>query len=380
MGGKFINNLTILAILVLGFLVLNRCKNTDFTDKHEIKFETTQVKKIPIDSVSNFRTATLVVSEGLLFTDVRGRYNSNTINIYDWENGEKVKTINLPETGENSVGSVTGFWIEGKDTLVILGGRSKIVSLVNLDGEIIEKYTLDDKVFEGNGVPFGRTDIPPRIINNNLYFEIGPHYNYKTEDVVGKIAEFKYDLNKRESYPNFLIPDGVTLAFYYISKSRAFLNDGREIMVFPCCRKLFILQNSGILDTIELDIDWEEPNFNIVKDNFSLKREAQFYLENYSLDFILYDTFRDLLLCFVGIPTEIQDLSNGRWRNYDEKDFIIYAVSPRDFSIKGSIKIPAREYYPRNFILDSKGIWISNSTYLNPSLSEDEFSFTLFEY
>ena len=377
MEKEFIKKLSFFFILIL---VLNCCKNIDSKGEYEVRFEATQIKKIPIDSMSNFRTPTFVVSEGLLFTDVRGRYSSNTINIYDWENGNKVKSIDLPETGENSVGNITGFWVENKDKIVVLGGKSRIVSIVNLAGEIIEKYKLDNKVFEGNGVPFGRTDIPPRIINNNLYFEIGPHYNFKTDNVAGKIAEFKYDLTKGESSPNFLIPNGVQLSYYYITKSRTFLDDGREIMVFPCCKKLFILQTSGIVDTVELNIDWKYPNFNVVKDNLSLKRETEFYLENYSLDFILYDNYRDLLLCFVGIPTEIQDLSNGRWRNADEKDFIIYAVSPRDYAIKGSVKIPAQNYYPRNFVLDNKGIWISNATYLSPSLSEDEFSFTLFEY
>ncbi|MEM8524753.1 MAG: DUF4221 family protein [Bacteroidota bacterium] len=339
----------------------------------------TKRKAFLLDSLSSFRTNTYHKTNDNLYTDVRDANNiQNSINIYSWNTGKLRNKLTFPETGENGVGNISNFNVINDSLLVLLGGYHGKVSFYNMKNSSLTIHNIPGAM-KNNGTPMGRTSFPVKFINNSLYFEVGPYYNLKGESLGGLIAEYRYDLLSKELIPSFIIPDEVKMTEYHVAKSRFFLNDDTEVMSFKCCNSLF-LKVKDTQKTVNLNIpDWIDPKFEELKTGYSTEKANTFYLENYSLEQTLYDEFREYIYLFVGIPTSVRDPKTGRWRNFDEKDVVLYVLEPKDFSILSSINLPASEFYPRNSFVTKEGLFVSKSTFLNKKVREDYMEFMLLE-
>jgi hypothetical protein len=371
--------LILLAVAMIG--IFSACEqqgeSSQSFDLYDLKVSETL--KIPIDSTTNFQSLYLDYYQD---PNTRKKYlaylsvTDSDIHFYDLESERLAFKIETQGDGPEKVNSIDAFLIQNLDSVYMVSAVSSVASLVNREGKLLKKYSLDfsplhvfvlvnnykrlafltrDKLII-HKAPFLYTN-QPGIWDYHIAFA----YHTNTDSVrVDSI--FKYT-----GLPAQKIHGGGHTLF-------GFTPDGNGNYIYSFCMDdtLYVTNFQGNTQKHQAKSKYvgEIPSMK----EGAVNTEAQvFYMTQYAYRHIIYDSFRKVYYRFVLHPTDEAS------KDFDHAKPFSIIILDNNFKKVGETQIFKEKYAYTNFFVGPKGLYISKNHIDNPQADEDYLSFDLFK-
>jgi hypothetical protein len=249
--------------------------------------------------------------------------------------------------------------------------------LLDFNGRIIDRldFGKNDEFFSHASM----TRNPDIYFNNEIYFVELPRDPYK--DSVS--FEYSYNIRKKE-----LISREVSLPEIYQEYKwgtfHAYPNRSKGpgstfLYSWGIDPNIYVVDfESGQMKAFLAKSDFFRAIRPMNSTKVSAEDNMKYYIENDIYDVIVWDEYRKVYYRFArqGIPYVIN--KSGQIANGENKPCSIIILD-ENFNKIGETILPVGKYFVRDFFVCSKGLFISNSHYLNPELDESQMSFTIFK-
>ncbi|MDF2156799.1 DUF4221 family protein [Algoriphagus sp. CAU 1675] len=329
------------------------------------------------------------ISEGLQYFKGEKEYlfnviwNLNSLQIYDFETGLKIKDLRFDNEGPNGVGPIFGFHVHSLDSIFLFNPPfTSTINLVNSDGEIQQR--IDYQIPDEGGSAFVHNSymISPPVIDGNLLavnHRFGANIRLITgEELSSKAMGYQIDLTtgKTNFFNHFFPSDYLHTGQKVIDYSRA---QGKDKIVYSLLGDHRLFHSSSydtpiqFIDAKSTYLDDILPSFNA---DSSPEEFTRYSRASSRYGSILYDSYRNVYyrFGFPTIPIESDEQLNALRTN--PGPFVVM-VFDDELNLLTESLFEAGTYLPDNSFVGEKGLYLSLNHPDNPENEEDQLKFEL---
>ncbi len=345
-----------------------------FSDK-EYTLEKINEINIPIDSVSSNSSAYPIYHDAdTAQYYVQGNEAINSIDFYDLEKKELYKRVKFERTGNQMISSTRKIFIKNADSIYIFEDRYGRIDLVNINGEILERYDLPKKhrhlIYTNMASSF-------LVHKNKVYFCADIFSGREPANITKEFIETRnttgiFDLVTRElafedrTAPLYLANSNIIPEMLYTSN---FFDENYTIVFTPLSGHIQYLKNEKNTQTILRKKNFNKEMLKKMKRNSNGIRYDSYFS-------IFADKKNDMFYTVVLEGIEEKDL-DGNPNSYDDQ-LITIVIADEKFHHAGEITLPKDTHF-RNIMATKEGLLVSNANPKNPNNDESVLSFTLYK-
>lgn len=371
---------------VISFLLLSACgkekkpsltgegKNYNFTLKKKEKVA------IAIDSSIYpifFRSQYIPKTNDLIL----GNSREELVRI-DLDSNELVEKMYFPKEGENSTkGAAYNFYYHNKDSIFLMGQKSKIFYLTNNKGEVkslVKLPNIDKKVNNYGELMLGMGNTSGAFIKNTLYVLTYPivsekmaqsvkdpvfiGYNLKRNEV--KMGEVRYEYSYKYDplqHPSFIMP--------LLTKDY----QGKLVLLFKTDNN-FLIEQEGTFKKIHFNSDYVEHYPKMKK----VKEIPVFEITASNNERLLTNPQTGHHFLFLSHGIDHIDENTGDPNNFYSKPFSVL-VFDKNFQKLLEQKFPANTYNLNSSFVSNNYLYLSLNNPENEEFDEDHFRFETFQ-
>jgi len=242
------------------------------------------------------------------------------IQIYDFESGMMIESINYDLEGDNGVGqSPRAFYIQNTDSIFIFEIWSGVVSLINSDSKVINRFDLaPNGLNDGKAAPQGSTQRPLKVIDGKIYMAglllpwkgLELNENQFIQMELGS-KKLKYFIERPELYNEHNWGNNVMfyLNYDYNSNSKEFIfsfNNYQEIVVTDQNGN-----NRRTFPTLSRYFDKVVPYENRFSYNWKKDKMTEYNYLNPRYWQVIYDKYRNVTYRMALRPYSEEDFRIG---------------------------------------------------------------------
>jgi hypothetical protein len=345
-------------ILFLSVLFIISCKQTDLlfnqSNQNDFTLELVGEERFILDDASFMKNDIEYYENGdyeyLLFYN---GYSFMQVDIYDFKTHKIHKKMFLQKDGPDGIGAIpSGLYVAALDSIFIFSNLGQRLSLVNFDGEIVNKFGSIRDPVQDKSAPF------IEVTNLQVVFKKGSDLVFCTYEFEGKIesAGAIFNMNTRVTKFPFSLPNiynegwwaGVVYDRYYHAYNKekdiiiqSFGNDHNIYVVDAQLKsKAFFAKSNSLPDKIK---PYSKGKGDFMKEEQYLYRHAALQ-GGYST--IKYDPWQKVYYRFVLRPvlaTEYHSPSQT-WSN------VSILILDENFNTLGEFEIPKKYSWYQSFV------------------------------
>ncbi|WP_294627016.1 DUF4221 family protein [uncultured Bacteroides sp.] len=296
-------------------------------------------------------------------------YPTNTVYMYDYDNGLLLDTIRYDKEGNNGVGEVQGYCFLNRDSIFVYQYGNPVVHLTNGQGEILWSKALFENFERKERVmypePYLMTNNPMKYADGKLILNgfISGETSHETKENRPVTMLYKIDdasLKFLNPYPMQYVEYNWGGGFTHRLPYTDLDNKGNLLISFPADHNLWRCnvinhQTDSLYAGSEM-IEYTEP-YAASKEEVAIideYRVFEWYMTTPSYEGIFYDKYRDLYYRIARLPDTNYKLGN-RGNN---KPVIIIVLDSRLHYLGEEILPPAKEgnYRINNCFVSKDGL------------------------
>ncbi|WP_026953190.1 DUF4221 family protein [Algoriphagus mannitolivorans] len=313
------------------------------------------------------------------------KMEGNTLQIFDFSTGEKIKSLQFDLEGPNGVGGLFGFHVQSMDSIFLFNppfGSS--FYLANAEGELLKKFNY--QIPEGAGSAFvhnGYMISPPVLKGSKLAvnhrFPQNPR-ELTPEILSSKTFGYLIDLETGETqYFNHFYPqDYLATGLKNVDFSRAQGKDKVVYSLFGDHRLYYASSYDSTLKSVDAAsefLDQTMPNF---KPDAVSEEYQNYAFASSRYGSILYDSYRDVYYRFAFPSLPDASIADIRSQGNALGSFVVMVLDS-DLKVITEKKFEPGKYHPDNVFIGKKGLYLSLQHPKNPENQEDLMQFELLE-
>jgi len=368
------------AFLILVFI---SCGGKDNRKEEAFQLVEIGTLEIPLDTRTSYRTNSLtywIDSKDGQNTEylVQLERNIPAIHLYDLGKKQLDFSIKLKEEGPDGVGRPNGLRILSRDSIIVLSGPDRKISLINGKGESIRSCNLfrsGQIAGPSSEQPQSHTTNPLTIYGDKFIFNVAPDRNtWKPEYYdAPTMMEFNFSDCSYAYFNNY--PDAMRGAVW-VSRGMSYSttrNDKDQLVSsYSSDHNIHVLD---LRDRTKSEFMAKSKFFDELEplENPGMDTDREYVFTTPSYGAIVYDIYRKVYyrLARHGLK-ELTDDSEF----YDQPFSIL--ILDEAFTIRGETFFPGERYNPHQFFITEDGLYLSTNNDKNPELREDVLSFKLF--
>lgn len=304
----------------------------------------------------------------------------------DFPSGKLVKDIPMDFSGPNSVQGFTGGTVTNQDSIWITVSPPGLL-LMDYSGNILLKKQIPDGLFPVSSV--GVNSETPLIQHGGKVFGAQPffmnHHGMSKEDIKKHQLVYSYDIIQDSfQWHNVFYSDdywdqGKKLSLYFWAEREGQVyiapSYDHEIQIFDLSSMTVVNKKQAKAHQIN--------NFDYVNEFPSGGNEGMFNNLKYDrYGLFIYDKYRDVFyrIFLPGIELE-DDFPSDKLSHWDNsKPYTGILILDKDLNIIGEHMFDKFEVHSSfNFLVDKKGLYVSQNNLNHPDYDEDMFRYILLE-
>jgi hypothetical protein len=364
--------------LTIGVIICcqNSGKQDNKREKHWSLIKSGELK-LPLDSTSGFMTFCM---QPYSYNDKEYLYFNNfktgVINVYDLNLRAIVEKIKFEKEGPDNVGtSPWAFYVHNKDSIFVLSHMDNQLSLIDKEGNLLDKHYINTDYWNGEPIPWASTDMPMRFDNKNkILFIPGvvrvPKEGYSAEHALIVYNVITNDFSYSIPYPKlydagFWVEDNYTRGYTTpnLENEELIYGFGVDHMIHSQRGESYSAKSNFLGDFKPVfkkyQATWD--------DNISHK---QLVLSG-AYSSLISDNFNKVYYRVVNLPVSEENYEKGIWNG----GYSIIIID-ENFQVRGEIVLEdgLRGYM---IFLDKNGLNIANEHAYK--MNEDSISFAKFK-
>jgi hypothetical protein len=376
----------LLLALILGLLFLQCQNKSESIDQRKELHPSGEIVALQLDD------ATANVSYSYQYHFAGGKeyffnlkMEDNTLQIFDFSSGEKIKSLQFEQEGPSGVGGLFGFHVQSLDSIFLFNPPfGSAFYLANSEGEVLKKISY--QVPEGAGSAFvhnGFMISPPVLKGSKLAVNHRFPQNLREltpEILADKTFGYQIDLETGETlYFNHFFPgDYLASGLKSLDFSRAQGKDKVVYSLFGDHRLYYASSFDSTLKSVEAGsafLDKTLPSFRTDMTSLEFQKYA---VTSGRYGSILFDPYREVYYRFAFLSTAEASVEEIRSLGNDLMPFVVMVL---DSSLKviTEKKFEPGKYHPDNVFVGKKGLYLSLQHPSNPDNKEDLMQFELME-
>lgn len=299
-----------------------------------------------------------------------------TVQFYDFDEGNLAKEIKYEREGPNGVGKIRGFYVHTLDSVYLMSSKHYQLILVDSMGKVLNRYPLisrDTQVADWS-LPAIYTSTPAILKDGILNFFGFPESKpiHKKQPVLAiQLSNFVCELRYR--YPKL----------YQMGESWGMLGGQVSVTATPTGSFLYSFAcDPYVYETTDHETDLK----HFAGSRFFERTEPwekgmgdgaeEAYVTRSCFRGIVYDSFREVYYRFTHLKLPALNARNERNTIWNKPMSVI--ILNNKFQVIGETRLESNRYDFRNWLVVKEGLLICNSNQHNPDLEEGKLKFTLF--
>ncbi len=296
-------------------------------------------------------------SNGIIYAGYNSSHHS--IDLFDLEKEQIMKSISLSREGPESIGIVKGIFFHSIDSIFLVSDGS--LCIFDSEGRLTRNILINRSELylspgnEANNVFFDRLDKSIYIQNiDNQYGQCSKDH-YK----VSILAKIRLDNESIELLPLYY-PKIYSNSYYgfCVEPQYSFI-DKRVILTFPIESSVYVYNietkltrgyggESLLSKSLAEPLPWSACNDNDLK--------MRHFIENVNFQRVIYDKWRNLFYRFHLSDIKGPD-SQGRFKGPNQKKQIL-TIFNENFEVLGEIELNERRYITPSSFAGPKGLYL----------------------
>jgi hypothetical protein len=312
-------------------------------------------------------------------------WNTNSLQLYDLENGDLIKTVQMEKEGDRGIGEVMAFHVHTMDSIFVFPFGVAGFSLIDADGNLINrfKYPLPENHTEGFVHNISYVS-PPVISSKEIFLKTRPaivsNYREMTNEMLAEShLVFKMDLDSLmpqllpQHYPADYLSNG-SKRFEFSSAQ----GNGKIVYSFFGDHHLYWADDyDSPLKKVEGKSSYLKDVLPLFPINGAFLESQKYSTASARYENLIYDTFREVFYRFAYPELDVDKEEEVRALRSNPGPFVVM-VFDQDLKLLGEKYFEGGKYLPMNAFVGKKGLYISTNNPDNPKNQEDLMEFEVF--
>lgn len=375
--------------LLLSFLsCLFICFSCDKSSNKETAFELSPAGEINLaidETTPDFSMGLQYVeSERELLFNIN--WNTNSIQLYDLDNGDLIKTILMEKEGDQGVGEIMAFHVHTLDSIFVFPFGGAGFSLIGSNGEVINrfKYPLPENHTAGFVHNISYVS-PPVIRGKEIFLKTRPaivdNYREMTNEMLAKShLVFSMDLDSLKPqllahhYPEEYLANGFK-RFEFSSTQ----GNGKIVFSFFGDHHLYWAEDyDSPLKKVEGKSSYLKDVLPLFPIEGAFLESQKYSAASARYENLIYDPYREVFYRFAYPELDVDTEEEVRALRNNPGPFVVM-VFDQDLKLLGEKVFEEGKYLPMNAFVGINGLYISTNNPDNPKNQEDQMGFEVFE-
>lgn len=313
-------------------------------------------------------------------------WNTNSLQLYDLENGDLIKTILMEKEGDQGVGEIMAFHVHTLDSIFVFPFGGAGFSLIDANGNVINrfKYPLPENHTAGFVHNISYVS-PPVIRGKEIFLKTRPaivdNYREMTNEMLAKShLVFKLDLDSLmpQLLPQHYPVDYLANGFKRFEFSSA-QGNGKIVYSFFGDHHLYWAVDFGSsLNKVEGKSSYLKDVLPLFPIDGAFLESQKYSTASARYENLIYDAYREVFYRFAYPELEVYTEEEVRALRNNPGPFVVM-VFDQDLKLLGEKYFEGGKYLPINAFVGKKGLYISTNNPDNPKNQEDQMGFEVFE-
>ena len=374
-------------VIILGLFFLTSCKSevNENTSSYSLIIKDTLT--IPLENedyyLSYFTHVTNIKDTTYLLRD---NYNSNSIDVYNWNTKQKIKRHTYEYEGPNGVKSFGGAAVFpiSLDSFFILSVTGKV--FITKDELVIYQEKAQFEKSNEFVRSYGLNPYRPVLSENKVFFFVPSDYLISDKKLYLKrplIASFNLKTKKINKCSIFVPNEYDKPCWDPLQGMMSFTKNKKEELVtlFPVLNDLFIydIKKDSVINKIPFKSKYVNEIKPLSRCDYANNEKFNKYLKRTAkYQTIVYDKYRDLYYIFVLLPMKQEEIQDGH-HNFEEVMPFSIIVLDNNYNKLTEEKYNSKTYQIKDYFVTEEGLWISNNNVKSDNFDENKLSFSLFK-
>ena len=346
--------------------------------KKEYVLEKVKEISIPIDSVSASWSAYPIYHDAdTAQYYVQGNEAINSIDFYDLDKETLYKRVKFERTGNQMISSTRKFFIRNADSIYIFEDKHGKVNLVNIEGEILQRYDLPEEydrfsINAGISAPFFVSADEKIYFRADVFIGISAASDITEDFVKTRKTIGVFDLRNRK-----LMFKEPTAPLHLASPNNA----ATTLLIGSFFEEDYTILNTSIMGHIQYLKNGQNKQAVLRRKDFDKENITEMRREsngiNYDDHFLIIPDERNSLFYSVILEGIEEEDLDGNPNSYDDKPITV-VIADENFHHAGEYTLPKDTHF-RNVMMTRDGLLVSNANPKNPNNDEGVLSFTLYK-
>lgn len=309
---------------------------------------------------------------------------TNSLQMYDLEDGNLIKSIPFEKEGDQGVGELMAFHVHTLDSIFLFPFRGSYFSLTDTSGNVKYKFRYDAP--ENHTAAFVHNIsfiTPPFISGNEAIFKTRPtivsNYFEMTDDMLaGSSLGFRLNLETMETelLPHYYPKGYLEAGFKRFESSRA---QSEDKLVYSFFGDHHLYWSEGLnapLQVVEGKSKFLSEKLPLLPVDRTPIQSQKYSFASSRYDNLLYDPYREVFYRFAYPDLDVETEEEVRALRNNPGEFVIM-VFDKDLQLLGENIFGGSKYLPLNAFVGKNGLYMSLN---NPDNSNNEEDRMAFEY
>ncbi|MFD2036600.1 DUF4221 family protein [Belliella marina] len=376
------------SLVIILFFVFWACDSGNSARNQDYQLKSIGYAAVKIgETTPNFSMGLQYFSEGeqeLLFNI---NWATNSLQIYDLEKEDMIKTMMFDKEGDQGVGELMGFHVHTMDSIFLFSQRGGDFSLVDTTGNIKQRFKYEAPKNHTNAFVHNISFVtPPVIRGKDVFFKTRPavvnNYLEMTDDLLSSSSlGFMFDMESMEvvllphHYPKGYLEDG--LRRFENSRSQ-----GKNKIVYS----FFGDHNLYCAEDFDSPLKAVNGRSQFLNERLPLLPTEGVPLESQKYSFassrydnLIYDPFRAVFYRFAYPDLKVESEEEVRALRSNPGPFVVM-IFDGELNILGETYFEGGKYLPMNAFVGQKGLYVSTNNPENSENQEDQMRFEVFSF
>lgn len=313
-------------------------------------------------------------------------WNTNSLQIYDLENGDLIKTVQMEKEGDRGVGEVMAFHVHTMDSIFVFPFGGTEFSLVDANGDVINRFKYPLPGNHTSGFVHNISYVSPPVIRGKEIFlktmpSIVSNYREMTNEMLAKShLVFKLDLDSLmpQLLPQHYPADYLSNGFKRFEFSSA-QGNGKIVYSFFGDHHLYWAEDYGSsLEKVEGKSSYLKDVLPLFPIEGTFLESQKYSTASARYENLIYDVYREVFYRFAYPELEVNTEEELRALRSNPGPFVVM-VFDQDLKLLGEKYFEGGKYLPMNAFVGKKGLYISTNNPDNSENKENQMEFEVFE-
>ncbi|WP_194774740.1 DUF4221 family protein [Pararhodonellum marinum] len=368
-------------LLFLGF----SCKPNNREEIAEIQLKSIGQTSLMIDETTPDFSMGLQYFESGQEMVFNINWTTNSLQMYDLENGELIKNIQFEREGDQGVGELMAFHVHTMDSIFLFPFGTSYFSLADTSGKVKKRFGYEAPENHTPGFVHNISYISPPIVKGNeIILKTRPaivsNYNEMSNEMLAKShLTFRLDLDSLKTtllpqfYPADYLEKGTKRFDFSMVKE-----DGKLVYSFFGDHNLYWAENlEGPLKSIDGRSTFLNEALPLFPKGGPALESQKYSFASSRYENLLYDRYQEVYYRFAYPDLEVETEGEVRALRNNPGPFVVM-VFDKELKLLGETYFEGGKYLPMNAFVGKKGLYLSTNNPDNPKNQEDKMGFEVY--